>query len=235
MPDYVYYNDIPEKEYADISIVFGSELMWVTVDDICCYVTDKMSYIEIFRENSLSAIFANGLDISVCVGTHTKAAIKSFVVTEYENDEPDIPAEIADLPELSPFELYVKGLSAELQDAMFKTDEFFMQDMKNSLKFRRSIDKCGHLVYKSTCGFHYEIREFGVHNWHRANWRKKPENTDMILAMIAETSPGLADRLFAGLQECNPHARECSARTTVKYKGMTKSTCGSYMSFEWQE
>ena len=127
----------------------------------------------------------------------------------------------------------MKGLSPEVQDAMFKTDEFFMQDMKNSLKFRRLLDKCGHLIYKSSCGFHYEIREFGVHRWHRANWTKKPENTDLILNILSESSPKTADRLFSGLQECDPHARECNGRTIVNYKGMAKSTCRSNMSFEW--
>jgi hypothetical protein len=156
------YTDIPSKDgYVNIAVIYGSEMMRVMVDDACCYTSDKLPYIELLRENRIPDEFINGIGIALSGGTNTKLIIKSITITEYENDEPEIPKEYINLPELSPFELFVKGLPPVIHDKMFEMDEFLLQKMKGALKFKRSIDKHGHLVYASPCGLQYGIREFG--------------------------------------------------------------------------
>jgi hypothetical protein len=233
LADYVYYSGMPEKEYAVVSATLGSEMMWITVDGTVCYFSGRMPYQEMLRNGSLPRDAADGLALAVCGGTHTQLSIKSITVTEYDDDEPEIPAEIPGIPASSPFELYVRGLPPELHDEVFKTDAFFMDEIKNTMKFKRSIDKHGHLSYKTPGGFHYEIREYGALGWHRAHFIKKPEYTGRVLDKIAESSPDLADRLFAELQACDPHARECARRTPVVFKGAEKSTCAGNMNFRW--
>lgn len=236
LTSFVHYNDIPTKEYVDISVMFGSRMMWVKVDGQYCYVSKKMPYIELMKNNTVPTEFADGLDFSICGGTYTKLTIKSLTVTEYENDEPSISAEIANLPEMSQFELYVKGLPPELHDEMFKTDEFFMRDMKSSLKFKRTIDKHGHLTYQSPCGFQYGMTYFGTHERHGTNWvqsPKKPDYTSDVLNKLAESSPKLANELFSNIQICNPHARECKRRTTIEFKGESRQVCRGSISLKW--
>ena len=235
MANYLYHNNIPKKEYVDISIMFGSKTVWIAVDGIYCYSTDKMSHIKMLRENILPVEFADGLGIGLCVGTHTQAKIKSFTISEYENDEPEIPAEIADLPELSQFELYVKGLPPEVHGEMFKTDEFLLKDMKSSLKFKRGIDKFGHLTYKSPCGFIYTIREYGVSGHHSTDWihnSNKADYTNKILNKLAGASPEFADKMFSQLQICNPHSKECGGRTIIEFNGKSSSTCRGKIFFK---
>ena len=230
-PYHLYYSALPEKDFVNVSVVFGSKVMWVCVDNKYCYASDKFPYIKSMQENSAPN---DRLDISLCCGTHTQAVVKSLVITEYENDEPDIPAKIRNLPELSPFELYVKGLPPGVHDEVFRTDEFLLNDMKGSLKFKRVIDNCGHLTYKSPCGLQYQIREFGVHG-HQTNWIQslnKPDYTNEIFKKLAETSPEFAEKMFSKLQVCNPHARECNRRTTVELNGKSIQVCSSTIRFE---
>jgi len=227
LTSFVAYNDMPTKEYADISITFGSKMMWITVDDKICYASDKMPYIEMLPNSA-------ELDISICGGTYTKLAIKNFAILEYENDEPEIPAELKSLPEYSPFELFVEGLPPVLQAEMVKTDEFLMGCKK--LKFRRTIDSHGHLVYQSPCGLQYNMPYFGVQERHGTNWVQSPKKLDRtseVLSNLAETSPGLADKLFANINVCNPHKRECKRRTTIAYKGDARLVCRGAIALEW--
>jgi len=152
---FVYYNGIPDNDYVDISIIFGSEMLWVTVDGQFCFASDKLPYIELLRENAVPEEFADGIGMAICGGTDTRLSIKSLTLTEYGNDEqPDIPFELSNLPNLSQFELYVQGLPPKAHDEMYKMDEYLLRniDMKRSLKFRRSIDKHGHLTYNSPVG-----------------------------------------------------------------------------------
>jgi hypothetical protein len=228
------YNEMPKKDYTDISIMYGSEIMWASVDNQYCFSSVKMPYIKFLQENELPELSANGLGIAMCGGTDTKLTIKSLTVTEYDNDEPDIPAEMENLPELSQFELYVRGLPPEVHDELFKTDEYLLKDMKSSLKFRRTIDKHGHLLYKSPCGFQYQIREYGVGLRHQTNWVQspnKPDYTNKIFSRLAESSPEFAEKIFNKSQICNPHARDCARRTIVEFNGKSINVCSGTVKF----
>lgn len=236
LTSFIQCNALPMQNYADISVTFGSELMWITVDNACCYASNKMPYMALLRDSAVPDGFTDGAPFSICAGSNTKLTIKSLTVTEYENDEPDIPDALLPLPELSPFDLYVKGLPNELHEEMFKTDQFLMNDMKNILKFKRTIDKHGHLTYQSPCGLQYGMTYFGTFEAHGTNWvqsAKKPDYTGDVLNKLSESSPELAMKLFSAIAICNPHTRECKRRTTIAFKGESKQVCRSAISFEW--
>jgi len=181
--------------------------------------------------NSLS----NGVDISICGGTATRLSIKSFSITEYEDDEPDIPAELSDLPELSGFELFVRGLPSAVQGEMFKMDDFLLNDMKSSMRFRRSINKNGHLTYESSCGFRYEIKEYGAGLTFMTCWvktPKKPDYTNEIITKLAESSPELAEKIFAKIHGCEVHSRGCPRMVMYEFMGKAKQSCCGRMNIK---
>ena len=223
-PYYVYYNHMPEKGFVDVSITFGTQAMYVAVDGVICYASRDMPYLQMLQDNTV----ADCIDMSLRSGTYTMTTLKSFAITEYENDEPAVPAEIADLPDASEFELFVRGLPPHIHDEAFKLDEFLLNHKAGGLKFRRTFDNGEHLIYKSSCGFNYQIPEYGVHGKHLTYWvqsAKKPDRTNEMFIKLAETSAELADRIFGKLQICNPHFRECKRRTQVTLKSKTVDVC----------
>lgn len=232
-PNSIYYNDIPSKEYVDISITYGSKAMWITINEKCCLYSNESAYIKLLHDNTVLDELKNGLDIAICGGTGTKLDIKSLMIIEYESDEPKIPEEIMNVPELSTFEWYVKGLPQRLQEEMIKTDKFLMNDMKNILKFKRAIDKYGHLTYKSPCGFQYTIPDHGVGEFHETNWdwMKKPDYTNVILKKLAESSPEFADKLFEKLWDCS--SPTCKRVSLNEHNGKSKIGCRSTIVFNW--
>jgi hypothetical protein len=165
--------------------------------------------------------------------------IKSLTFTEYENDEPDIHEEIANIPELSAFDWYLKSLPHEVRDEAVKTDEYFMKDMKAVLKFKKSIDKDGKLTYESPCWFRYSMNRYAVGESHVLSWHKIGD----ILNKLAETSPEFADRMFANINEhisgrggekCNQCVSiTCANMKTTEYKGEKRKSCGGAVSFKW--
>lgn len=232
-----YDNDLPLDEYVNLSVVYGGKMTWVEINGKHCYSTAKAPY--------LSEKFTDGLNVGIGCGKNVEVIIKSFTVTEYENDEPDIPAEIANLPELSPFDWYIKSLPHEVRNEVTKTDEYLLKDMKNSLKFKRSIDKYGYVTYISPCGFQYKMYKFitdsnqenneqhDAFGKHRTSWMKsaKPNHTVEILNKLAESSPEFADKMFSKLKLCGN--AKCSANSMITYKGKSERTCGSSIVFEW--
>jgi len=230
-PNIICHNDIPLGEFADISVIFGHEMMWATVNDKVCFVSNKAAYVKLLHENHSM----KGVLIAVCGGTDTKLTVKSFAVVEYENDEPDIPQELINLPELSQFELFVKGLPSAIHERLLKLDEYLLTDMKTSMKFRRTIDKTNHLLYSSPCGFQYTIREFGVGEEHETRWvqsPKKPDLTNQVMQELKKTYPEFADKIFRKFQICNPHSRFCERRTTVELNDEFINVCMSKIHFQ---
>jgi len=225
VPDFLLHNYMPSQEFVEISVMFGHEMLWVSVDDKYCYATENAPY--------MLASLQNGLDIAMCGGTDTKLTIRSITITEYDNDEPDIPKELANLPQLSPFELYAKGLPLTVHEEMLALDEYLLADKK--LKFKRSIDKHGHLIYKSPCGLQYQIREYGVGKRHELHWvqsKTKPDRTNEVFKKMAEFSPEFAEKIFAKLKICSPHKRDCDLRTTIEFNGEARQVCRSKIPFK---
>jgi hypothetical protein len=157
-------------------------------------------------------------------------AIKALTVTEYDNDEPGVPGELLSLPEMTPFELFANGLPPEARSELLKMDGFLLREMKDRLKFKRTIDKSGHMAYAAPCGLNYIIREYGVDNTQRTSWvqnESKPDLTNAVLKRLNETSPAAAGEMFNKMQLCNPHVRDCGQRTVVEYLGGKKDVCSS--------
>ena len=234
----VKYNAIPSKDYVNISAIFGSRMMWVAVDGVCCYASDKMPYFDLLQRDEVPDKYKDGADIAICGGTDTKLTIKSFEVIEFENDEPQIPDELANLPELSEFELFVQGMPHYVHDQMHSIDSYLLNDMKSSLKFKRSIDKHGHLEYKSSCGFVFQIREFGVGNYISTTWVNSTKKMDLfgsIYAKLAGKSSEYAEAVFSRTQICDPEhegANNCDRRVTIEFNGKSRRVCAGKSHFD---
>lgn len=242
---YEYDNAVPVNEYVDLSVMYGSKMMWVAIGGKYYYFSDKVPYIRLLKNNSVPAELTEGLDLAISCG-HSKMTIKSLTVTEYENDEPKIPAEIAIAPaELSAFEFYVQSLPPEVHDEVIKTDEYLMKDMKNSLKFKRTIDTYGNVTYVSPCRFRYKMRRFDAGELHDMTWLNKDEDyTIETLNKLAEDSPAYADKIFSKIA-ANTAKRVCGGCTVVsgestcrnvktyEYNGKVRKSCGGVMQFDW--
>ena len=234
-PCFISYNSIPTEEYVDISIVLGIEIMWVAVNGQFCYVSDKMPYMERVQENTSHYSLKNGVDISICGGTATRFSIKVLSISEYEYDEIEVPNELTDLPALSAFELFVKGLPAMIQDKMVVLDDFLMNEIKSAMKFRKSINKTGHLTYESSCGFKFEIKEYGAGLTFLTAWvknDKKPDYTNDVIHRLAESSSDFAKKIFTKMHRCEGHSRGCARTVMYEFSGESKLSCCGRMNLK---
>ena len=233
-PSFICFNDIPSEEYVDITVMFGAEMMWVAVNKQFCFASDKMPYLKMMHENVTLDPLSNGVDIALCGGTATRFSLTSLAVTEY-HDEPNIPEELVNLPELTRFEIFVKGLPSAIQDEMYALDAFLMDELKGALKFKRSINKIGHLTYESTCGFRFEIKEYGAGLTFLTCWAKspkKPDFTNEIIIALAKSSPDTAKKLFDKILGCELHSRECPRTVFYELMGEVKSSCSGRMNIK---
>jgi hypothetical protein len=242
---YDYDNVLPINEYVDLSVIYGNKTMWVEMDGQYCYYTGKTPYIDLLQNNNIPEEFKNGLDFAIVCGGNVELMIKSLTFTEYENGESYIPEEIANIPELSAFDWYIKSLPYEVRDEAIKTDEYLMNDMKAVLKFKKSIDKDGKLTYESPCGFRYSMNRYAVGETHVMSWHKFGD----VLNKLAETSPPFANdkfanRMFANINEHisgrgGEKCKQCSSITcanmkTTEYNGEKRKSCGGSMQFKWR-
>jgi len=208
-PDYVRYNGIPEKGFADIAVFFGTEIMWVSVDEQFCFATKKMS----------PMATAN---VSICGGTATRLSIRSLAITQYEENEPNTPPELMNLPELPEFEHFLLGLPPYIIDEMREMDAFL-----TTKKYRRSL-KHGFLTYRSANGFRMEIKEFGAGKEIITAWaptNKKPDLTNAAIKKLAESSPKFAGKIFDMLHPCEVHNRSCQRTVIYELGGNSKTSC----------
>jgi len=231
LPNYEYDKDIPANEYVKLTVMYGSKIMWIAVNDEYCYYNNNLPYIKLLQENAVPDGLKDGLGISIHNGKVTVLTVKSLTVTEYEGDEPEVPAEISEPLILTPFEWYVRSFSPEIQKEILLMDEFLLKDMKGSIKFSKAMDKYSSVFYKTPFGMQYRLNKGS----HEINWVQKPNRKDYtndIINKLADSFPELTDKLFSNLQKCDPHARECGRRTKIEYKGETKSTCASTIRFK---
>ena len=215
-PDFVRYNGIPEKEFAEISIFYGRDIMWVSVDGLYCFSTKKMSPMDT-------------VDISICGGTATRLSIRSLAITQYDENEPDIPLELSNLPELSELEQFLNGLPQEIISEMREMDEFL-----TAKKYRRSL-KTGFLTYRSANGFRMEIKEFGAGKEIITAWAptdKKPDLTNAVMNKLAETSHEFAAKIFDMILGCGVHSRGCKRTVAYEFAGKTKTSCCGRMNVQ---
>ena len=229
---------LPIDEYVDLSVIYGSKTMWVEFNGQPGYYTGKAPYITALKNNDMKE-YENGLDFAIVCGENVVLKIKSLKITEYENDEPAIHEEIANMPELSAFEWYLKSLPHEIRGEAVKTDAYLMNDMKTILQFKKSIDKDGKLTYESPCGFRYSMNRYGINESHGISWDK----LGSVLYKLAETSPDFANNMFANINghvssrggdKCNQcTAISCANMKSIEFDGKTRRACGGTMQFKW--
>jgi hypothetical protein len=61
---------------------------------------------------------------------------------------------------------------------------------------------------------------------------KKPDLTNEIIKKLSENSSELAQSVYEKTAPCDPHVRDCSQRTQVKYKNQSKFACMSKAYFK---
>jgi len=231
---------IPLNKYFNLSVVVDSEITWIEIDNICYYPTRKAQYIGLLKEG-MPEEFADGLGLAIGVGKigdkkGTHLTIKSIEIIEYESGELDVPVEIVDLPELSPFEWYLKSLPDLIRNEAEVTNDFLLNEpeIKSIFKFKRALDKHGNASYVSACGLQYRMMKYKPNGKHILNWVQKPNRSDYtseILNEIAEMSPDFANKLFDSLLSCSKTT--CGRNTVVAYKGQSKTTCASSIYLQW--
>lgn len=114
-----------------------------------------------------------------------------------------------------------------------------MKSMKESLKFKKSIDKDGKLTYESPCGLRYSMNRYGIGESHAMSWDKLGK----ALEKLAEISPDFAEKMFLRLDEdissrggekCNQCVFiNCANMKYTEYNGKKRKSCGGYMHFKW--
>ena len=243
---YVFDNNIPLDEYVDISIIYGSEAMCVTVDNKRCCLSKKDPYIKALKTNAIPDEFTNGFSIAIACDKRTQLALKKFVVTEYENEEPDIPTEppVIDpvefaLSEKPTVDTAIQMLSPELQKEILCTDEYLRK-----LKLKRKIENWipgGRITYVSSRGFRYKIEISGSYLWHDLSWiayntrrevekysgRKKADYTIETLTKLSENSSEFASEMFSRIQECKGcnTSGGCNNIWMYEFNGKKKVSC----------
>jgi len=231
---YEYGNELPLDEFIDLSVMYGSKATWVELNGMKCYLNSTAPYIQLLGQNELSEELVGGFNIALGCGTKRTLVVKSFAITEYENDEPELTNDELHLSTLSSFEWYIKSLPPEIQMTALSLDTLIMRELKTTLKFNRSIDKYGYVTYKTTYGLQYQVRGFGKNRKQTINWvqsKNKPDYTNEIFNNLFETSPEFAEALFNKLKQCNPHKRECNKRTSIDLNGNLKHVCKSKIPF----
>jgi hypothetical protein len=103
------------------------------------------------------------------------------------------------------------------------------------MKFRKSINKNGHLTYESSCGFRFEIKEYGAGLTFLTAWvknDKKPDYTNDVIYKLAESSPDLAKKIFAKIHGCEAHSRGCARTVMYEFSGESKLSCCGRMNIK---
>ncbi len=105
------------------------------------------------------------------------------------------------------------------------------------LKFRRVVDKSGRIKYVAPeFGISYGMNVLEAESHHHFGWyflydkieRKwylKSDRMEEVLAEIAETDPGLAEKIFLGLKECSLCKSPSCGQIEYEYNGKEKTTC----------
>lgn len=247
---FIFENHIPINEYTDISVIYGKKAMQVIINNKICHFADDVPYLKLLNNNSLPDEFADGLSFAIVCDKRAKLTIKSMTVTEYEEDEPEISADInKDLFKISALSKFLINLPTETQDIINKIDGYLMKDTKKALKIKRSIDNA--ITYISPLGFRYKIRlsDDGVISdigriGYNAKWlqekhggiSKVPDLTNAILDNLTETSPEFADKIYNRIKSCSGCAGDssagCTNRIKIEYNEKIKSSCGGSIQFK---
>ncbi|MCL2577274.1 MAG: hypothetical protein FWE27_04405 [Defluviitaleaceae bacterium] len=222
-------NRVPVNEYVRISVMYGSKAMWVRInDEIRCF-SKKDPYIKAMKNNAIPEEFLDGFGIALACDKRTQLTLKSFTVTEFQDDEPDLPQDpininvppvFIDTKRKGTLEECIDGLTPELRCEIVRTDEYLLADMKKTLKIKRKIEggyPVSKITYVSQHGFSYKIFIDDSYVWHEIGWidyntkreqekhggYKKADYTIETFNKLAETDSKFANEMFMRVKECS--------------------------------
>ena len=241
---------IPINKYVDISVTYGCKAMWIIVDNECRCFSKNDPYIKVLKTNSLPEEWKDGFEIGIACDKRTQLTLKSISITEYGNEEPVAPTRnimiktpqpCLTASEKSTVEECIHGLAPDLQKEILLTDEYLLNDMKKSLKFKRKIEggyPNSRITYVSPLGISYKIFITDFLLSHDIGWvdyntkreqekyggTKKADYTIETLNKLAETSLEFSNEIFFRMKECvncSGHG-SCIHTKLYKYDGKTK-------------
>jgi hypothetical protein len=240
--------------YADISVMYGTNMFWVKVNGEYRCISDKEPYIQALRKNLIPEEFADGFGIKVACDKLSRLSLKSFTVIEYNGDEPAAPTEqitdkitalLIGRPKKSTLEECVASLAPDIKAEIEKSDAYLLKEKKSSLKFKRTIEggyPYSRITYVSDWGFRYKIIISGDYVRHDINWVsynskreqekyggfKKADYMVQTLEKLAQTSPDFADEIYYRIKECVycAGAGGCPNKSVYEFNGKIKRACG---------
>ena len=253
-------NFIPINKYVDISVTYGCKAMWINVNNELRCFSKKDPYIKALKTDSLAEEWKDGFEFKIACDKRTQLTIKSINITEYENEEPIAPAgnitikapqSCLTVTENSNVDECIHGLSPDLQKEILRTDEYLLNDMKKSLKFKRKIEggyPNSRITYVSPLGISYKIFITDYLLSHDIGWvdyntkreqekyggKKKADYTIETLKKLAETSLEFSNEIFSRMKECVSCSADaaCIHTKSYKYDGKTKISCGGRIHFK---
>lgn len=256
--EYNYF--IPIGEYVDISVTYGYKAMWIIINNECRCISKKDPYIKALKMNSIPEEWSGGFNIGIAGDKRTQLTLKSIDITEYENEEPIAPGGTITIKppeaglttsEKSTVEECIQGLTPDLQKEILRTDEYLLNDMKKSMKFKRQIDggyPNSRITYVSPLGISYKIfiTDFLVSHdigWVDYNTKreqekyggiKKADYTVETLKKLAETSLEFSNEIFSRMKECVDCVGNggCMHTKSYEHDGKRKSSCGGRIHFK---
>jgi len=251
---------IPINKYVDISVTYGCKAMWIIVDNECRCFSKNDPYIKVLKTNSLPEEWKDGFEIGIACDKRTQLTLKSISITEYGNEEPVAPTRnimiktpqpCLTASEKSTVEECIHGLAPDLQKEILLTDEYLLNDMKKSLKFKRKIEggyPNSRITYVSPLGISYKIFITDFLLSHDIGWVdyntkreqekyggiKKADYTIETLNKLAETSLEFSNEMFFRMKECVNCSEDsrCIHTKSYKYHGKTKLSCGGRLHFK---
>lgn len=248
---HLFENDIRMNQYAAISVTYGMKSMWVCIDNELSCISRDDPYIKALKKNEMPGEFNDGFSLALACDKRTQMVLKSFTVTEFEDDKIFEPKEInkinphppcLSLSEKPTLEECMQGLEIDLRKEIMYTDGYLLKDTKKRMKFKRKIEggyPYSKITYVSPLGLSYKINITGATLRHQLNWiryntkreqekysgYKKADYTNEVLNKLAEESPELSMEIFYRIQECFGCNQDCGYRTVYEYNGKKKASC----------
>lgn len=239
--------NIPLNEFVDISVIYDYKFMQILVNGEQRYYSLKEKYM---KSKALIEQNADGFEIKLAAAKRTDVLVKSFIITEYEEESAIYvtPKSIckesdnAATPKITSFEESIALLDENVKSEITKTNDYLLT--LKPIKFKRKVAD-GKITYlASGNGFSYIMYLCSDRMYHSLQWyiitSSKPEfwhkKADMMvetLQKLAESSPKFAKRMFDNLKECvGCCPGGCAVITQYELGGQKKGVCHGKMEFK---
>lgn len=246
-PMHKYNQNIPLNEFVDISVIYNNMFMQILVNGEERYYSLKEKYM---KSKALTEENAEGFEIRLAAAKRTEVCVKSFIITEYEEESAKYVApksickesDNAATPKITLFEESIAFLDQNVKNEIIKTNDYLLS--LKPIKFKRKVAD-GKITYlASENGFSYIMYLSSDRMYHSLQWyiitSSKPEfwhrKADMMVDTLqksAELSPEFAKRMFDNLKECvGCCPGGCAVNTQYELGGQKKGVCHGKMEFK---